>query len=63
MVKIFEGTLVVEEDRGVIYFHKNNTHTVLRICGLKKIIGKDFTFIDIAIKGDKVFYGICEDTA
>ncbi len=36
-----DGQLEIDHDRGVIYFHSNLGHTVLRICNLPTPIPKD----------------------
>jgi hypothetical protein len=36
MNTIIEGTLEIDRDRGVIYFHNKEGRTVLRICRLPK---------------------------
>lgn len=35
---LIEGTLEVDHDRGVVYFHSNDGYTALRICRLPKPI-------------------------
>jgi hypothetical protein len=35
---IINGQLEIDQERGVIYFHSNEGHSPLRICGLENLI-------------------------
>lgn len=42
-----EGTLEIDHERGVIYFHSNKGETLLRICRLPKPIPQHDEMLDV----------------
>jgi hypothetical protein len=57
MTKTIKGELEVDTLRGVIYYHNHtNGISTLRICGLKGLVGLDFTIrtqLDLTVLPDR----------
>lgn len=52
MTVTFDGQLEIDPERGVVYFHRNDGTTLLRVCrlnsrGIERALREEHPFIDI----------------
>jgi hypothetical protein len=62
MTIIINGQLEIDQERGVIYFHSNEGHSPLRICGIKNLIDPTgyASSIDITLIGSEAHIDVID---